>query len=282
MSNTANPDIFRPIDVPRSIKPYVRRILVADSPEPVDMSVEVRATGYSYLGWTWRGTWQADVNGERIYDTDIEGPLHLTGQIKKCEVDVKMLGNIAQVFLEFTALGHFELLGVTGDEMVGKAVAPQKLNPALKPYLATIVDAGEMSVSARIELLTSALSALPKHAVPIGMTVAISQMEASDGDIRIADLVRDLEMSERKFRSQFTRLIGLSPKAFCKTLQINRAFGQILQSMGGNLADVALEAGFSDQAHFSREFGAFLGKAPQRYLKNVEATLGRFVGRSRS
>lgn len=140
MSNTANPDIFRPVDVPPSITPYVRRILVADSAEPVEMSVEVRPTGYGYLGWTWRGTWQAEVNGKDIFDTDKDGPLHLTGQLRKSEVAVKMLGNIGQVFVEFTALGHFELLGVTGADMAEKAVAPQKLNPALKPYLANILE----------------------------------------------------------------------------------------------------------------------------------------------
>jgi len=282
MSKPANPDIFRPVDVPASLSPYVRRILVADSPEPVEMSVEVRPTGYGYLGWTWRGTWQADVNNERIFDTDEDGPLHLTGQIRKSEVGVRFLGNIAQIFLEFTALGQFELLGILGADMAENAVAPQKLNPALNPYLASIFGAGEVSVAARIELLASALSGLPKHTVPTEMVAAVSRMEAADGDIKIAALVRDMDMSERKFRSEFFRLIGLSPKAFCKVLQINRAFNQILQSKGGNLADVALEAGFSDQAHFSREFCAFLGNAPQRYLKNIEATLERFVGHSRS
>lgn len=282
MSKPENPDIFYPLEVPQSLLPYVRRVLVTDSDQDVDMQVQVGATGYNYFGWTWRGAWQANMNGVQIFDTDTDGPLHMTGQVRKSDVYVRLHRDIATMFLEFTALGHFQLLGVTGAQLAESATAPEQLNPALKPAMEKIRAAQDMSPQARLDFIGTVFEAMPKHSIPNGIQEAIQKIEAADGDVLIGDLVTDLDMSERTFRPLFAKLIGLSPKAFCTTLQINNAFNQILMSRGGDLADVALRSGFSDQAHFTRAFGGFLGKAPKSYLKDVEATLERFVGQSRA
>lgn len=281
MLKKANPDIYRTVDVPERLRPYVRRALVADTGEQVDMEVDVRATGYHYFGWVWRGSWQGQVNGETRFDSDIDGPLHLSGQVKKSTVVARMQRDVGQVFLEFSALGHFQLFGIEGAQMLEDAVAPQVLNPALKPHLEKIRGEDDMSARARMELMAVILSELPKRDVPVGIATAIDRMEAVDGDIRIAELISELGLAERRFRTDFEALVGLSPKTFCKTLQINRAFNQMLMTNGGDLAGVAAQAGFADQAHFTRAFGDFLGKAPGSYVKNVEKTLARFVGQSR-
>ena len=81
MTKTTNPGIYRPIEVPDRLKSYVRRALVADTADPVDMVVDVRATGYHYFGWVWRGLWRGKVDGETHFDSDIDGPFHLSGQV---------------------------------------------------------------------------------------------------------------------------------------------------------------------------------------------------------
>ncbi|MCG3268797.1 AraC family transcriptional regulator [Yoonia sp. I 8.24] len=282
MPKPPNPDIYRPMELPTSIRPYVRRALVADSNQSVDMEVSVRATGYHYFGWVWRGIWQGEVNGKTLFSSDNDGTLHLTGQVKQGDVIARMKRDIGQIFLEFTALGHFQLFGITGKKMVENAVDPQMLNPALARHFTTLCDAGDISAKARLALLADVFSELPKWETPNGLVAAIAQMEAADGDIRISALVDDLDLAERQFRTQFETLVGLSPKTFCKTLQINRAFSQVLMNNGGDLAGIAAEAGFSDQAHFTRSFSKFLGQAPKRYLNDVETTLKRFVGQSRA
>lgn len=281
MTKNSNPDIFRPIDVPEILKPYVRRALVADTMEHLDMLVDVRATGYHYFGWTWRGRWQGQVNGKTWFDSDADGPIHLSGQLAKSEVFVRMQRDVGQIFLEFSALGHFQLLGITGADMLEAAQSPQALNPALRPHLEMLINAKDLPVNDRMEMIASCLSQLPKHAVPKGIVAAIELIEAADGDVRISDVASELGLAERKFRSDFKRLIGLTPKAFCDTLRINQALNHLLVSNGGDLADVAAHTGFADQAHFTRAFSAYLGKAPRKYLGDIEATLARFVGQSR-
>lgn len=279
MPKPANPDVFRPIDVPENIKPYVRRALAAETDQIVDMEIDVRATGYHYLGWIWRGRWQGGVNGKINFDSDVDGPFTLTGQVMKNHVTAHMQREVGQIFLEFTALGHFQLLGISG---VHNAYDPQILNPKLKAHFEKLTGAAGMTTAARMASMADVLSALPKHPVPNGFAAAVAQMEAVNGNIRISKLTSELGLPERQFRTGFEKLVGLTPKAFCRTLQINQAFNHLLMNNGGDLAGVAARSGFSDQAHFTRAFGEFLGKAPIGYLKDVEATLRRFVGQSRS
>ncbi len=281
MTNKSNPDLFRPVAVPSSLQPYVRRALVANADERVDMAVDVRATGYHYFGWVWRGRWQGEVDGETLFDSDVDGRLSLTGQIGKSVVTARMQREIGQIFLEFSALGHVQLLGITGAQVLKNPKAPHVLNPALAPHMEKILKAKDMPIDARMGLMADVLSRLPKHSVPDAMILAIDRMEAADGNIRISEIVTEIGLAERKFRTDFETLIGLTPKIFCKTLQLNRAFNQLLMDNGGDLAGVAAQSGFSDQAHFTRAFGDFMGKAPAAYLEDVEATLARFVGQSR-
>jgi len=281
MTKPSNPDIYRPSEVPESLRPYVRRILIADSNEHVDMSVDVCATGYHYLGWIWRGRWQGIVNGETRFDSDIDGPLHLSGQVNKSAVAAGFQRDIGQIFLELSVLGHFQLLGITGARMLEDAAAPHVLNSALKPHLEIILNATDLSTNERLELLADTLSQLPKNSVSFKTVAAVERIEAADGNIRVSDLITELGLAERQFRTDFKALIGLNPKAFCKTLQIDQALNHLLMSNGGDLAGVAADTGFSDQAHFTRAYRDFLGKAPGEHLKNVEATLARFAGQSR-
>ena len=280
MTRLVNPDIYQRLEVPVGLKPYVRRVLVADTAKQVDMMVDVRATGYHYFGWIWRGSWQAHVSEEMLFDSDKDGSFHFTGQVGQREITVRLQRDIGQIFLEFTALGHFQVFGISGASMMEAAVAPQAVNPTLKPYLDRLKRVDNSSASARLSGLAAALVRMPKHAVPDEISAAIGQMETVDGDISISGLVKNLAISERKFRTDFKHLVGLSPKAFCNTLRINWALNQLLTRNGSDLARIAVETGFSDQAHFTRAFSQHLGNAPRKYFQDIENTLARFVGQS--
>ena len=165
--------------------------------------------------------------------------------------------------------------------MLETALAPHALNPALKPHFDKLVCAKTTAATARLEMMVDVLCQLPKHVVPDGVIAAVERIEAVDGDIQLSDLVSELVLAERQFRTSFKVLIGLTPKAFCNTLRINRALNHLLISNGGDLAGVAAETGFADQAHFTRAFSNYLGDAPLKYLDDIEITLARFVGQSR-
>jgi AraC-like DNA-binding protein len=76
---------------------------------------------------------------------------------------------------------------------------------------------------------------------------------------------------------QFRDVLGTSPHAYVVMLRVNRA--RELLAEGAAPADVALEVGFSDQAHMTRWFLRTCGVTPAVYVREV---LPRAVGQFRS
>lgn len=60
---------------------------------------------------------------------------------------------------------------------------------------------------------------------------------------------------------------GLTPKAIQKVNRFDQALRLLNQRKSVNWANLALEAGYSDQSHFIREFRGFTGYTPAVYLE---------------
>ncbi|QBD74918.1 AraC family transcriptional regulator [Ktedonosporobacter rubrisoli] len=78
---------------------------------------------------------------------------------------------------------------------------------------------------------------------------------------------RELEaitgLTRYELARQFRQMCGTSPYRYLLMRRLNLAREQLVQ--GRPLVDVALEAGFADQAHFSRMFKATFGFTPALY-----------------
>lgn len=71
-------------------------------------------------------------------------------------------------------------------------------------------------------------------------------------------------MGLRTLQRRFMDYLGVSPRQHLRYLRFERA-RQLLEQPGSRAADVALAAGYSDQAHFVREFRRFAGVTPGRW-----------------
>lgn len=83
--------------------------------------------------------------------------------------------------------------------------------------------------------------------------------------LRVADLARRLSISERQLRRRFERTIGLGPATYQRITRMQRAVRLALRR-GMSWTEVAYEAGFSDQAHLTREVSDLTGYRPSRMV----------------
>jgi AraC-like DNA-binding protein len=81
----------------------------------------------------------------------------------------------------------------------------------------------------------------------------------------IAEVVQASGVSHRHFVAQFTRAVGLTPKLYARVLRFARSLELIQRAQAPSWAALALAGGYSDQAHFVREFHAFSGLTPSEY-----------------
>jgi AraC-like DNA-binding protein len=80
------------------------------------------------------------------------------------------------------------------------------------------------------------------------------------GITSVSGLAHSLNISRRSVHKRISSTVGLSPKL---ALRIHRMQGALYElNKGCSLADAAAGAGYSDQAHFTRETVSLLGEPP--------------------
>lgn len=87
-------------------------------------------------------------------------------------------------------------------------------------------------------------------------------------DVRLADLARLANLSEFHFLRSFTAAVGLPPHAY----QLGARVRLVRELLAGpmRLADIAAEAGFTDQAHMTHVLRRHTGLTPGRYRKFLQ------------
>jgi AraC-like DNA-binding protein len=117
----------------------------------------------------------------------------------------------------------------------------------------------------------------PAEAVQRMVAVAARLVQGSEPDLLVlhaADLIArgqssvgalapELAMSERQLRRRFDAAVGYGPKTLHRVLRFRRALAQLSAGKPAiDLAQVAADAGYADQAHLTREVSRLAGQTP--------------------
>ena len=74
-------------------------------------------------------------------------------------------------------------------------------------------------------------------------------------------------LHERTLQRLFTKYVGLSRKWVIQRFRLHEAAEQLAAGGAASQAALSLEPGYSDQAHFVRDFKAIVGVSPGAYAK---------------
>jgi AraC-like DNA-binding protein len=91
---------------------------------------------------------------------------------------------------------------------------------------------------------------------------ALAGLGAHEG---VRSLVSRSGYSHRRFVALFREAVGLSPKLYSRVLRFRRMLERAAAPAPPPWATLALDAGYSDQAHLSREFRELAGVTPGEY-----------------
>ncbi|SIO85162.1 Transcriptional regulator, AraC family [Nocardiopsis sp. JB363] len=107
---------------------------------------------------------------------------------------------------------------------------------------------------------------LEASAPPAALVHAWTLLEQSRGRLPIGALAPQVGVSARHLGSLFHNECGRSPKTVARLMRFEHARARITEGIRKNgragFAQVAAQAGFSDQAHLNREFVRFTGLSP--------------------
>ena len=107
------------------------------------------------------------------------------------------------------------------------------------------------------------LAEIALAAPPADAAVAEAARRLSDPRTRVETLAGELGLSERQLRRRFHAGAGYGPK----TLQRVLRFRRFLAAADHDLARAALDAGYADQSHLTRECTRLAGRPPGELLR---------------
>lgn len=166
------------------------------------------------------------------------------------------------------------LLGIPASELLNQSVALCEVwGSADTARFARIAEG--TTLPAQMLAMESALRRRIADACPIDhATRAAIRWMAQHPKGRVKQLSEWLGTSRRQLQRQFLVSAGYGPKMFQSVLRFQRLLNEARRAGGPRtLADLAAHAGYSDQAHMTREVQRFANSSPASLLGSVQSTL---------
>jgi AraC-like DNA-binding protein len=177
-------------------------------------------------------------------------------------------GESSTVGVHFKPGGAFPFLGVSPSELKDQSVALECLwgagSARLRERLLAARTRAEKFRVMEYCLLEHLYKPLARHAA---VSFALQQFFPARRPLPVARVVEQVGFSQRRFIQLFNDEVGLTPKLFCRVSRFQRVIRAAHAHGEIDWAEVALDCGYYDQAHFIHDFQSFAGITPSAYLQ---------------
>ncbi len=120
-----------------------------------------------------------------------------------------------------------------------------------------------------LNLVTGLAAQLVSAGPPDPLVLAGTRLLAR-GDASVRRMSSELAVSERQLRRRFDAAVGYGPKMLHRVLRFRRALADLpAAAQDADLAGLAIQAGFADQAHLTREITSLTGLPPAALAKTL-------------
>ncbi|MEP2773689.1 MAG: helix-turn-helix transcriptional regulator [Fulvivirga sp.] len=263
---------FKVLPPQASLAKYVRRILITTGDESTNEHLPIGPTGFAYF--TYSRYPIALHFSDKVIASDKQ--LYIAGQLDHEMPYFKIKGPFFHVGLELRPTAPFNFFGLEG-LVDGGAILSEvepKTTAAFRERFASESDPLKVA-----EGLQDELNRRLDNVAPIAfLEQTLEVIYANNGNIEVNDLINQSGLSERHFRREFKRIIGIGPKQYCKVIQFNAAFEAVQTGNEEQIYAVALQNGYYDHAHFINDFKAILGQSPQEFLRSDHTFLRNYLG----
>lgn len=124
-----------------------------------------------------------------------------------------------------------------------------------------------------VEQVEAFLRAVLPAADPLAerAAAAVAQIRAEPRLTRVDALAVRTGLGVRRLQRLFADYVGLGPKWVIRRYRLHEVGERLAAGAGIDWARLAVELGYADQAHFTRDFTAMFGEPPTRYAERYPA-----------
>ncbi|HWC23085.1 MAG TPA: helix-turn-helix domain-containing protein [Flexivirga sp.] len=199
----------------------------------------------------------------------------VTGVVSRTRFDVTLTGSGSVVGVKFRPGALTALTGVPATGLRDRVLPAADLFAGADALAGLSADDPDVD-----EALDAFLLALPRAESTAQTTeleklaVVIAVLEDSTPAMSAAQLADRCGLGLRSLQRLCRHYIGVGPQWLVARARVHTAVARLHAGDYDTLADLAVELGWFDQAHFGRDFTALVGESPGAYRDRVFATSG--------
>lgn len=272
-------DFAKKVDypVPEILRDLVVGFILGQSEKTVSEIIPMYASGYSILFNIYGDQPYLSINGQKQH---IASGLIIAGQISNPNINFHIDGVFGQIGAVLYPTATYYLFHKIGDNFLNCWRTLPESSPIDTQGLIQNL-AVKNTAQERVLHIINFLKLLEKQRLP-----PISWLDASlikifmkNGNVSQHELIVDSNITPRHFRRIFKKVIGISPKCYCKIIQLATVFELLNSCEKEKLHHLALDCGYYDQSHFIRDFQKLIGKSPENFLNSEYSYLKTYMGR---
>jgi AraC-like DNA-binding protein len=237
----------------QSLRPYIRSYLVIESGEEQVNRLLPDTT--IFLALRYKGI---------LYQYGREVPALSVAGLQKTARLMNYVPDSGNIVVQFETTGASAFFRQPMHELFGAQLALADLAGDSRVSRLGEQLSESATMSGKIALIECFLLARLKVQIDPLVDFSLKRINGANGLVKIKSLAADLCISQDAFEKRFRRIIGTSPKQFASIARMKA----IVETgrKGNSLTELALAAGFFDQAHFNKDFKLFTGQTPTEFF----------------
>lgn len=277
-----SPFNISPIPISPAIRPYIRRLLNAKARIDSPADLPFYPTGYLRIPHPLKGRPRISIPDKGIFRELVEEGPYFSGIIEGDNAYIHTEEDLDWVVMEMKAGMAYYLFAIDMTNLVNTTTHFSNVSAIAGQFNREAISANSLEeVVWAFERFIEGCIPYRLPAIPY-VDDAVQLIESRNGNIEIFEVLDSIRIpvSTRHFIKMFKMVIGTTPKRWCRILQIGFAV-RLLES-GQKLTEIALEAGFYDQAHFINTFQNFIRTTPSDFIHGKEIDLASYLLRASS
>jgi len=199
---------------------------------------------------------------------DNESRVSFVGGLTDRQVTTEHAGRSYGIQIDLPPPAAYGLFGVPMHELAQRTVALEDVFPD-RTLVERLVEADGWR--ARFELLDAMFGRAFADARPPSREIewAWRRLRDTHGTVAIGSLALELGWSRKRMVARFREQVGLAPKAIARVMRFERARELAQTDSSPDWARIAVECGYYDQSHLTRDFRAVTGLPPATFFQDA-------------
>lgn len=246
------------------LSPYIDKYWVFKGKPEYGMRINILPDGCVDFIFTLGEVANSIGEGEIVmqpYRSYFVGPMTKYLELVTYAETVHMLG------VRFLPCGLFRFMNLPLHELTNWRISTSDLPSIFNDSFAERL-CEEKCLEDRIALLETYLFQFLKEEdlVDRQIAYAVRSINSAHGNLSISSLANEICISQRHLERKFKMNTGFTPKEYSRIIKFRHAIELLKSSKADGLLSTAIEAGYYDVAHLSKEIKTLSGQTPGAFL----------------